>query len=92
MVVAKTKRFLLIFIDQGAKINTKSHVENILETMFDSAKDHFDDNILWTFQQDSAHHTLPIWHKTDVKGILQVLVYRNVASWLLGIKPYDFLL
>ena len=52
--VSKTLRSLLVFIDQNAKINAKYYVENILESMLKSAKDHFSNDTLWTFQQDGA--------------------------------------
>ena len=52
--VSKTWRSPLIFIDQNAKINDKYYVENILEPMLKSAKDHLSNNTLWTFQQDGA--------------------------------------
>ena len=43
--VSKTWRSLLIFIDQSTKINAKYYVENILESMLKSAKDHFGNDI-----------------------------------------------
>ena len=52
--VSKTWRSPLIFIDQSTKINAKYYVENILEPMLKSAKDHFSNDTLWTFQQDDA--------------------------------------
>ena len=39
--VSKTWRSSLIFVDQGAKIDAKFFVENILKPMLESAKNHF---------------------------------------------------
>ena len=49
MVISKSWRYPLIFFDQGAKINTKCYVDNILKPMLEYGKDHFDENTLWTF-------------------------------------------
>ena len=54
VAVSKTWRSLLIFIDQSAKIKAKYYVYNILEPMLKSAKNHFGNDTLWTFQQDDA--------------------------------------
>lgn len=52
--VSETWRSPLIFVEQGAKINAKCYIENILTPMLESAKDHFGNDTLWTFQQDGA--------------------------------------
>ena len=52
--VSKTWRSPLIFVEQGAKIDAKCYVENILTPMLESAKAHFSEDTLWTFQQDGA--------------------------------------
>ena len=70
--VSKTWRSLLIFIDQSAKINAKYYVENILEPMLKSAKDHFGDDTLWTFQQDGAtSHTVNVAQNWGREHILR---------------------
>ena len=66
--VSKTWRSLLIFINQSAKINAKYYVENILEPMLKSAKDHFGDDTLWTFQQDNATSQRML-HRTGAESI-----------------------
>ena len=53
-IVSKSGRSPLIFVDQGAKINAKCFVDNILKPMLEYAKDHFGKDTLWTFQQDGT--------------------------------------
>ena len=52
--ISKSWRCPLVFVHQGAKINTKCFVDSILKPMLEYAKDHFGEDTLWTFQQDGA--------------------------------------
>ena len=84
VVVSKSWRSPLIFVNQGAKINAKCYVDNILKPMLEYAKDHFGEDTVWTFQQDGAtSHTANVtqnWWRSYFKFLVQ----RNVASMLPG--------
>ena len=54
VAVSKSWRSPLSFFDQGANINAKYYVDNILKPMLEYAKDHFDEDTLWTFQKDGV--------------------------------------
>ena len=52
--ISKTWRSPLIFVEEKVKINAKVYIDKILQPMNASAKVHFGDDKLWTFQQDGA--------------------------------------
>ena len=89
--VSKTWRSLLIFIDQSAKINAKYYIENILEPMLKSAKDHFGDDTLWTFQQDgAASHTANVAQNWCREHILRFWSKEMWPYCSPDLNPMDF--
>ena len=89
--VSKTWRSFLIFIDQSTKINAKYYVENILEPMLKSAKDHFGDDTLWTFQQDGAtSHTANVAQNWCREHILRFWSKEMWPPCSPNLNPMDF--
>ena len=90
--VSKTWRSLLIFIDQSTKINAKYYVEKILELMLKSAKDHFSNDTLWTFQQDgAASHTANVTQNRCREHILRFWSKEMWPPCSPDLNPMDFL-
>ena len=52
--ISKAWRSPLIFVEEKVNINAKAYIKKILQPMSASAKDHFGNERLWTFQQDGA--------------------------------------
>ena len=91
VAVSKTWRSLLIFIDQSAKINAKYYVENILEPMLKSSKNHFGHDTLWTFQQDSAaSHTANVAQNWCREHILRFWSKEMWPPCFPDLNPMDF--
>ena len=89
--VSKSWRFPLIFVDQGAKINAKCCVDNILKPMLEYAKDHFGEDTLWTFQQDgTTSHTANVtqnWCRDHIPNFWSKEMWPPCSP---DLNPMDF--
>ena len=70
IAISKTWKSPIIFVPQGAKVNTNAYIETILTTALQAAKNHFKKSRS-SSNKTVHYHTRPRRHRSGAKTIFQ---------------------